>query len=157
MTTLSGVLDAAAHNANSGNDLAIAAGQIIARRVAMGVAAAFDPLQADHAEFGRIVPEKMEAFSAAGMIMLAQSNQAVSELTRLASDEVMTTARATFSMAGWANPMAMAEVQSQFAVAWFNRAAANFFAIGLLALGAQKAAMVPIQRTIAANTKRLAR
>ena len=36
-------------------------------------------------------------------------------------------------------------------------AATNFFAIGLLALGVQQAAMVPIQQTLAANTERLAR
>ncbi len=153
MTTLNGVIDAATRNASESNDLAIAAGQIIARRVAMGVAAAFNPLRADHAEFGRILPEKVEAFSAAGMIMIEQTNQAGWELTRLASDEVMTTAQATFSLAGWVNPLA----KSQMALDWFSRATSNFFAIGLLALEAQKAAMVPIQQTIAANAERLVR
>jgi hypothetical protein len=157
MSSFNGVMTAATRTASSGNELAIAAGQIIAKRVALGVAAAFDPLQADHAEFGRMMPEKMEAFSAASMIMLEQSNQAGWEITRLASDEVMTTARATLSLATCANPVAMAEAQGQFALAWFNRAASNFFAIGLMALGVQQAAMVPIQQTIAANTERLAR
>ena len=157
MATLSGVLDAATRNVGAGNDIAVAAGQIIARRVALGMAAAFDPLGADHAEFGRMMPEKMEAFSAAGMIMLEQSNRAGWEITRLASDEVMTTARATVSMAACADPMAIAQAQGQFALDWFNRAATNFFAIGLLALGVQQAAMVPIQQTLAANTERLAR
>jgi O-methyltransferase involved in polyketide biosynthesis len=157
MSSFNGVMAAATRTASSGNDLAIAAGQIIAKRVALGMAAAFDPLQADHVEFGRMMPEKMEAFSAASMIMLEQTNQAGWEITRLASDEVMTTARATLSMATCANPVAMAEAQGQFAAAWFNRAASNFFAIGLLALGVQQAAMVPIQNTIAANAERLAR
>jgi hypothetical protein len=150
MSSLNGVMTAATRNANSGNDLAMAAGHIIVKRVALGVAAALDPTQADHAEFGRMMPEKMEAFSAAGMIMLEQSNQAGWEITRIASNEVMTTARATLSCT---NPMAMAEAQ----LAWFNRAATNFFAMGLLALGVQEAAMVPIQQTIAANAERLAR
>jgi hypothetical protein len=157
MSSLNGVMTAATRNANSGNDLAMAAGHIIAKRVALGVAAALDPTQADHAEFGRMMPEKMEAFSAAGMIMLEQSNRAGWEITRLASDEVMTTARATVSMAACADPMAIAQAQGQFALDWFNRAATNFFAIGLLALGVQQAAMVPIQQTLAANTERLAR
>jgi hypothetical protein len=157
MTTFNGVLDAAARNADTSNDLAAGAGQIIARRVALGVAAAFDPIGADHAEFGRIVPEKMEAFSAASMIMLDQSNQAGWEITRIASDEIITTARATLAIAGCADPMAMAEAQSQFALAWFTRAAANFFAMGMLALGAHEAALVPIRQTIAANVARLGR
>jgi O-methyltransferase involved in polyketide biosynthesis len=155
MSSLNGVMTAATRNASSGNDLALAAGQIIAKRVALGVAAAFDPLQADHAEFGRMMPEKLEAFSAAGRIMLEQTNQAGWEITRLASDEVMTTARATLSIATCANPMAMAAAQSQFAMAWLGRAATNFFAVGMLALNVQQAAMAPIQQTIAANTERL--
>jgi hypothetical protein len=157
MTTFNGVLDAAARNADASSDLAAAAGQIIAKRVALGVAAAFDPIGADHAEFGRMVPEKMEAFSAASMIMLDQSNQAGWEITRIASDEIITTARATLAMAGCAGPMAMAEAQSQFVLAWFTRAAANFFAMGMLALGAHEAALVPIRLTIATNAARLAR
>ena len=157
MTTLNGVLDAAARNADTGNDIAVAAGQIIAKRIALGMAAALDPMEADHAEFGRMMPEKMEAFSAAGRIMLEQSNQAGWELSRLASDEVMTTARATLAMASCTDPVTMAEAQGQFALDWFNRAAANFFAVGMLALGVQQAAMVPIQQTVAANAKRLGR
>jgi hypothetical protein len=157
MTTLNGVLDAATRNADTGNDIAIAAGEIIARRVILGMAAAFDPMRADHAEFGRMMPEKMEAFSAAGMIMLEQSNHFGWEVSRLATDEFMTTARATLAMTGCTTPMAMAEAQGQFALAWFNRAATNFFSMGMLALGAQQAAMVPIQQTVAANTERLSK
>lgn len=157
MSSLNGMMTAATRNVSSSNALAVAAGQVIAKRVALAVAAALDPLQADHAEFGRIVPEKMEAFSAAGVAALEQSNRAGWEITRLASDEVITAARATFSLAGCANPLAMAEAQSRFALAWFDRAASNFFAIGLLALGVQQAAMVPIEQTIAANTLRLER
>jgi O-methyltransferase involved in polyketide biosynthesis len=157
MASLNTVLNAATRNASSSNDLARAAGQIIAKRVALGVAAALDPTQADHAEFGRMMPEKLEAFSAAGIIMLQQSNEAGWEITRLASDEVMTTARATLSMASWANPVAMAQAQGQFALSWFNRATTNFFAMSMMAFGAHEAAMAPIRQTIAANTQRLAR
>jgi hypothetical protein len=157
MPSLNGVMTAATRNAGTSNDLAIAAGQIIAKRVAIGMAAAFDPLQADHTEFNRIMPEKVEAFSTAGIIMLEQSNHAGWELTRIASDEVMTTARATLSIASSINPLEMAQAQGEFAVAWLDRVASTFFAMGMLALGAQEAAMVPIQQTIAANTERLAR
>jgi hypothetical protein len=157
MSSFNGVMKAATQNAETGNDLAVAASQVIAKRVALGVTAAFDPAHADHAEFNRIMPEKMEAFAAASMIMLEKSSQAGWEITRLASDEVMTTAQATLSMAACANPVTMAEAQGKFALDWFTRAASNFFAMGMLALGVQQAAMVPIQQTVAANTRRLVR
>jgi hypothetical protein len=157
MPSFNGVMTAVTRNASTGNDLAIAAGQIIAKRVALGVAAALDPMQADHAEFGRMMPEKIEAFSASGMAMLGQSNHAGWEITRMASNEIMATARATLSIVTSGNPLAMAEAQGQFALSWLNRAASNFCAISLLALGVQQAAMVPIQQTIAGNTERLGR
>lgn len=155
MTSLNGVLEVAKRNANNGNDLAVAAGQVIAKRVALGMAAAFDPLRADHAEFGRMIPEKMEAFSAAGRIMLQQSSEAGEQITRFASDAIMTATRATISLAGCTNPMAMAQAQGNFAIAWFQQAASNFMSIGMLALGAHEAAMAPIQQTIAKNVERL--
>ncbi len=157
MTSISGVLEVATRNANSSNDLAVAAGQVIARRVALGMSAMFDPMGADHAEFGRMLPEKVEAFSAAGMIMMQQATQAAEQITGFASTAVTAATRATLAMAGSTCPAAMAETQGRFAMALFEQAASNFMAMGLLALGAQAAAMVPIQKTIAANTARLGR
>jgi hypothetical protein len=74
MTSFDNVVDATRQNANSGSELASAAGQIIAKRVALGVAAIIDPMRADHAELGRMVPEKIEAFSAAGIILRSMSH-----------------------------------------------------------------------------------
>lgn len=155
--TIGDVFAVATRNASRGGNLAIAASQVLAKRVALGMAAALDPLRADHVEFARIIPEKVEAFSAAGMIMLQQSNQANGQMTRLASDEVVTTARATMAMAGCASPAALAAAQGRFALAWFDRAASNFIAMGMLALSAQDAAMTPIRQMVAANAERLGR
>jgi hypothetical protein len=149
------MLALAARNAGHSNDLAVAAGQVIAKRVALGMAAAVNPMAADHAEFARMVPEKVEAFSAAGMAMFAQSEEARSTITRLASDEVMTTARATIEMATCVSPAAMLEAQGRFAQAWFDRATSNFMAMGMMMLGAQAAAMAPLKLAVAANTERL--
>jgi len=154
-TTLGHVMEAAEHNFSRVNDLALAAGQIIARRAALGFAAAIDPWRADHDEFHRMVPEKIEAFSAAGMIMLQRSSHTGFTMTRLASDEVLTTASATMAMAGCADPLALAEAQSRFAFAWFDRVASTMIAMGMLALHAHDAAMEPIRDAVAANTARL--
>jgi hypothetical protein len=116
-----------------------------------------DPLRADHAEFERMVPEKVEAFSVAGMIMLEQSGQANRQMTRLASDAAMATARATIAMTGCSSPVTLVQAQGRFTLEWFNRAVSDFIAMGMLALGAQEAAMLPIQQTVFANAERLGR
>jgi len=157
MTSFDTVVDAATQNAKSGSDLASAAGQIIAKRVALGVAAIIDPMRADHGEFGRMVPEKIEAFSAAGIILMQQASHACELFTRFASDAVGRATRANLAIAGSANPVEIAETQGHFAAGWFRMTASNFMAMGLLALNAQKAGMLPIQQTIAANAERLGR
>jgi len=149
------VFAVATRNAARGGDLVIATGQVMAKRMALGMAAALNPLLADHTEFARIVPEKVGAFSNAGMIMIEQSNRANRQMARLASDEVVTTARATIAMAGCSSPAALAAAQGRFALAWFGRAASNFIAMGMLALSAQDAAMAPIRETVGANAERL--
>ncbi len=68
-----------------------------------------------------MVPEKVEAFSAAGMVMLNQSGEASRQMMRLASEEVMTTACATLEMTGCSSPAAWAEAQSRLARAWLSR------------------------------------
>jgi O-methyltransferase involved in polyketide biosynthesis len=155
--TMGGLLTAATQNAMHGGDIARATSQVIAKRVALGMVAAFDPLRADHVEFARIIPEKVEAFSTAAMVMLKQSGQANRQMIHLASDEVMTTARATIEITDCSSPAALAEAQSRFARAWFSRAASSFIAMGMLALTAQAAAMAPIRQTVVSNAERLGR
>jgi hypothetical protein len=75
----------------------------------------------------------------------------------LASEAVKTATQATFAITGSSSPVAMVETQRRFAATWFETAASNFMAMGVLALDAQAAAITPFQRTIAANTERLGR
>jgi O-methyltransferase involved in polyketide biosynthesis len=152
-----GFLAAAAQNARCGGDIAIATTQVVGKRVALGVAATFNPLWADRAEFSRMFPEKVEAFSTAGMVMLKQSGQASRQMMRVASDEVTTTVHATIEMSGCCSPVALAGAQSRFARAWFARATSIWFAMGIRAFEAQSAAMAPIRETVIANAERLGR
>jgi O-methyltransferase involved in polyketide biosynthesis len=155
--TMSDLLTVATQNAMRGSDIVVATTQVIAKRVGLGLAAAFNPLRADHVEFARMVPEKVETFSAAGMILLKESGQANRQLIRLASDQAMTTARATIEMTGCSSPVALAEAQGRFARAWFDRVTSSFITMGLLALTTQAAAMAPIRQTVVANAERLGR
>jgi hypothetical protein len=45
----------------------------------------------------------------------------------------------------------------QVALAWLDRAASNFIAMGMLALSAQTTATAPILKTVVANAERLGR
>jgi hypothetical protein len=153
--TTDGMLAMARQNASRGNDLAKATTKIIAKRIALGLAAVLDPVHADHVEFARMVPEKIEAFSAAGMVILNQSGEASRQMMRLASEEVMTTACATIEMTGYSSPLAWAGAQSRFARAWLRRATSSLNTMGMLMLTAQAAAMAPIRQTVDANAERL--
>lgn len=153
--TLGSVLAAVRRNADQTKDLTVAASHVVARRVALGVAGALNPSSTDHAEFARMVPEKVAAFSAANRIMLSQSGLLAREMSRLASEEVHVSARATLAMAGCASPVALATAGSEFMMAWFNRAATNFIALGMMTLGVQDAAMAPVRQQVAVNIERL--
>jgi O-methyltransferase involved in polyketide biosynthesis len=72
--TFGGMFAEATRSVGRNNDLANAAGRIVKKRVALGMKTALNPQWADHDEFARMVPEKVEAFSEAGVIMLQQSN-----------------------------------------------------------------------------------
>jgi hypothetical protein len=151
--TVHGVLAAATRSAGNSNALAIGAAQVIARRVALGVAASVNPLQADHGEFARMVPEKLAACTEAGRILLRWSDTARRQAVHSACDEVMVTARASTAMAHSANPAALA---SAYARAWCARMAAHSLSAGVLLLEAQDAAMAPFRETVAVNLQRLA-
>ncbi len=155
VATIGNMLSKATRISGSGNDLAIAAGQIVAQRMVLGLQGALNPLAADHDEFARMVPEKLEAFSAAGRIMLERSNHNAQNLLRLASEEVMANARATIGMVG-CKPESFLAAQSELGRAWFDRAASNFVTIGMLMLNTQEAVMAPIRQTVAVNAERLA-
>lgn len=155
--TIDGLMTIAHRNAGHGTDIARASAQVVAQRMALGAAAAIDPLRGDHVEFARILPEKVEAFTAAGMVMLTQAQQSGQAMTRLASEEIMATAQATLQMGTCATPVALAQAQSRYACAWFDRTASGFMAMGLLALNAQAGAMAPIHKTVVANADRLGR
>jgi O-methyltransferase involved in polyketide biosynthesis len=157
VNAVGGFLAAAAQNARCGGDIAIATTQVVGKRVALCVAATINPLWADRAEFSRMIPEKVEAFSTAGMVILKQSSQASRQMMRFASDEVATTVCATIEMSGCLSPVALAGAQSRFARAWFARATSSWIAMGIRAFEAQSAAMAPIRQAVIANAERLGR
>jgi O-methyltransferase involved in polyketide biosynthesis len=142
-------------NASRSGDLALAASQVVAKRVALAVTGALNPAEADHAEFARMVPEKIEAFSAVGAVLRQQTDHVARAWTRRAADEVQATAKATISLAGCLTPGAFATAQHALMMGWFERLAANVAALGMLTLQAHEAAMAPLHAQVAVNVDRL--
>jgi hypothetical protein len=134
----------ATRNASQSTDIARAASQVVAQRMALAMAAAFDP-------------EKMQAFSAASQVALRQSDLAGRQMRRIRSNETAIANRAVADMIGCAGPACLAETQFRFASAWFERATATCIAMGMLALSGQAATMAPIYNTVVANANRMAR
>jgi hypothetical protein len=154
--TMENVLSVATQNAMRSADIVTATAQVIARRMALGVAAAFDPVNADHVEFARIVPEKVKAFSNSSMVMLQQTRQATRQLMRFASDEAAT-ASAAIEIPDYSNPAALVAAQGELARACFSWTASSLIKMGMLALTIQAATMRPIHETVVRNAERLGR
>jgi O-methyltransferase involved in polyketide biosynthesis len=153
--TFGGLIAATKREFDQNYNLMIAADKVIGKRVALAMECALAPLSADHDEISGIVPEKVEAFAKASMIMLDGAADANLQLSRLVYDEAMTTNRAALAIATCDNPVAAAVAQANFMLSWFDRMGSNLAAMGMLALSAQNAAMVPISQSVHANVKRL--
>jgi O-methyltransferase involved in polyketide biosynthesis len=155
-SAIGGVSALAIQNMTCGDDIARASHHVIRKRVALGVQAALRPHRADHAEFARIIPEKVEAFSAAGKVLMEKSSEANRQILEDVSLEVMTAASAVAAMSRCANPADLAIAQGKFAYGWMGRATSRFIEMGLLAMSAQAAALAPIRETVVQNSERLA-
>jgi hypothetical protein len=150
-------LRVAGTNGRKGGVLAVAAREVVAKRVALAAAAIIDPLNADHVEFARIIPEKATAFSSAGMAWLQGSSEAAQRISAFAASELAMAATAAVAIAGCKTPAGIMAAQSRFATAWFARVFSQSIALGSLAMKSQGAAMAPLYRAATANARRLSR
>jgi len=153
---MGGVSAMAIDNMACGDDIARASRHVITKRVALGMKAALRPHQADHVEFARIIPEKVEAFSAAGKVMMQKSDEANRKILDDMSFEVANAANAALAMSQCANPADLAVVQGKFAYEWLGRATSRMIAMGVFAMSTQAAALAPIRQTVVDNSERLA-
>ena len=103
------VLTAANLNTTAGGEIAVAAAQVFAQRMALGAAAIADPVNADHAELLKIIPEKVTAFSEVSMILWERSARIVQHMSDVAIQEWATAVDAATTMAAPADPGALAD------------------------------------------------
>ena len=118
--TLSDMLAGASRSVSNTRALAVDSSQIVTKRVALWMMAAMDPREANHAEFARMIPEKIEAFSAAGMIVIKQVNEANQRMKRMVADEAVATAHASIAMASCSSLTALIAAQGRFVQSWYQ-------------------------------------
>ena len=154
-TAVTYFLSAAGHNSSQTAELTLAAAEVVFRRMTLGGFALVNPAAADHAEFARMVPEKTQAFSDAGSILISRSAQIGQEMGQFIADEMKLTAQTATAVLTALNPVRMFAVQADAGISWAARLATLARVMGLLALETQVATMAPIHRAATDNVERL--
>jgi hypothetical protein len=124
-------------------EMTAAAGSVIGARVGLMVAAARNPLSFDYAEFGRMVPEKVQAFSEAGAALAEEWWSLQRDLGdyMLYLGRAMTRGRAPL-------PSDVIELVERTSTHGARLAAST--------IGAAGAALAPVHRAATSNARRLA-
>jgi hypothetical protein len=148
-------LSTARRNSSQTVELTFAAVEVAFRRMTLGGFAIVNPAGADYNEFALMVPEKAQAFSHAGSILIRRSAQIGQEVTRFIADEMKRAADAATAVLTTPDATSMIVVQAGAGMSWAARLATMPHAICLLALEAQGAAMAPIHRAATDNVERL--
>ena len=135
-------------------ELAVASGQVIAARLALA-ATPRGATAAGHAEFARMVPEKTQAFAAAGAGAAQQLTALAFTASRAALREGEAASAAALRLARASGPADFAAVQQRYLLDWFGRSVAHAEALSNAAARLQSAMVAPLHRTATANAKRL--
>ncbi|MFA5122716.1 phasin family protein [Zavarzinia sp.] len=154
---LNRTLHLASDNAGKTGELAVAAGRVISHRMTLGTKALMNPAAADHAEFSRMIPEKIGAFSEAGSIWLRWSGRIADQVARYVRREMALADNAVAAVAGCRSPAGLVALQQQAATDWLERVWSQSLSLGALVMRSQGAALAPVLRTATANVHRLDR
>jgi hypothetical protein len=146
--------DMAATGAKAG-ELGVAAQNVIAKRMGLGLAAMTDPANADHAEFARMVPEKVEAFATAGTVMLERSAAIGQKLASYAMAEARISGRAMLAAAASGDPAALARAQARLMTGAAERMFALAVQVGAMGMATMGAMLAPVHSKARANDRRL--
>ncbi|PHK94851.1 hypothetical protein CR162_11215 [Pseudoroseomonas rhizosphaerae] len=144
----------AARHANAVLTTLEAARQVIDHRLSADAAQRRGPV-ATLLEVGRMVPEKMLAFSAGGAA-LAQGGMALGQRTaEYAMAELEAAHGATLRAAAAPSPLAVASAQAEWALGAMTRAQGFSAAWAGLCLSMAEQSLRPVRSTVAGNRRRL--
>jgi hypothetical protein len=126
------------------SEMTAAAGSVIGARVGIMTAAQRDPLAADNAELGRMLPEKLNAFSEAGAAIIEE----LSALHRDVGAYMLYLGRTVMS-GRLPLPRDVVELT--------ERSSAHGARVATSAIAAAGAALAPLHKKAMSNARRLAR
>lgn len=147
----------AALSALNGGEMIKAASDVITARLEIMAAGMANPGQADLTEMSLMSSEKVEALSASAATLSAKMGELGGRLSRNAMEELALASDAAASMATAGTPAAVAQVQFNYAVGWWSRAASQMLTLNTEMLKVHADAMKPIHATAVANARRLKR
>ncbi len=149
-------LGIAQRNLRIGQELTVVSGEVIARRLAMGVSGVLDPANANHAELARLIPEKAAAGIASALAILARSGQLAERMTKFVADEMLLATRDFVSLASCRTPAAFVAAHHGLTLSRVARMMSHAGDIGALAGQSQTDTITPFHRAATANASRLA-
>ena len=135
--------------------LAMAAGQVVARRSALGVAALRNPLRNDHQELGRIVPEKINALNSAALGIALQTGELARRIVRHSGTEAVMFSRGMGALARCRTPASVAALQGELATAWFFRSMSHAIALNEVCMRTWAGVVAPMHQVVMNNARRL--
>lgn len=136
-------------------ELAMASGEVIARRTAMGAQAMSHPTPAALAEASQMVSEKAFAMSQSGLAAARAFSDLSSRSTALVISEAGIASRTVQAALRCRTPMELAVVQGEFAFNAFGRMMSQGLGLASLAAAAGGATMAPFHTAATANARRL--
>lgn len=136
-------------------ELALASGEVIARRTAMGAKAIGRPSLAANAEAMTMVAEKGFAAARSGLATAKAAGELSSRTASVALNEAQILSRAVVEASRCKTPMELAMVQGDYAYNAIGRMMSQGLGWASLAAAASGAAMAPFHTAATANARRL--
>lgn len=148
-------IDRAARTVRAGQETAEASAKVIARRMTIMGEAMANPLLADHAELGRMGPEKVQAMTASAGALAAGAMDMVDQGRRIADREGAEASAHMTRLASADSLASAAALQAAWGMGVWSRALSDSWTLGESMLKLQAKALSPIHAAAVANAKRL--
>ena len=148
-------IDRAARTVRAGQETAEASAKVIARRLTIMGEAMTNPLRADHAELGRMGPEKVQAMTASAGALASGAMDLADQGRRIADRESVEASAHLARLARADSLAGAAALQTAWGMGVWSRALSDSWTMGESMLKLQAKALSPIHAAAVANAKRL--
>jgi hypothetical protein len=132
-----------------------AAASVIAARTEMASLDPANPSAATQAEMGRMVSEKVDAFSKAGVAAAEGASEFARQASEFAVGEAAKAGHSLEQLARCTTPAEAALLQTRHATDFFTRSLAFGMALNALVIRTGENALRPVHRAVTRNHKRL--